>query len=357
MDSSKSRSASIKEELLISYIEGNASENEDHIIKEWLKNNPQNEEMLMHLAKIHFAYRHVQSITQRDTISAYNSVKKKISRKKYKNEFKRIAFSFICLISILSTLSTTYLIWGSHAENEVGPREQGFITVNSNTGMRSNFYLPDGSMVYLNSGGSITYPTIFDKHERRIRLKGEAYFNVKNDPESPFYVDLPEKDVSIKVLGTEFNLEAYEEEDEVRTTLLSGKVSILLSDKYSNATREQVLQPQQKAIFNTEKETWNVNYTDGYADIGWTQGKLIFKDTKMTEVLRELSHFYDVEFHVSDKVIETYRFTGIFDNRQLMQILDYLEISSFISYSIKYFTPQEETVKKRTIITLKRKQT
>lgn len=354
MNKSTSKNNIPKEKLLISYIEGKCSEEESQIVKEWQLKDKKNEATIIQLAKIYFANLNLQRINQRDTAAAYETVQKRIGKKQKKSRFKKSIFVAACLISILSTFSTTYLLFNNQVEGVITAPSIPLLTIESKVGMRSSFYLPDGSFVYLNSGGSITYPAAFDAHERRISLRGEAYFKIESNSEHPFFVDLPEKDVSIKVLGTEFNLEAYKEEAEIRTTLISGKVSILPSEKYKNASREYQLFPSQKALFNTQSETYIVNKTDGAEDIAWMEGKLIFRETPISEVLRKLSHFYDVDFNIQNKVIETYRFTGVFDNRQLVQILDYLKISSSIDYTVKQFTPREEIVKKRTVITLRK---
>lgn len=354
MDKSIFENNTPKEALLITYVEGQCSDLEKDFVEKWLKEDVRNEEVLTQLSKIYFAYQAQQNILKRDTISSYYHVKKKIDRKKRTYQLKESLFAAACLIAVISTLSTTYLLVNDSVEKSVVRADFDLITVESKVGMRSNFHLPDGSLVYLNSGGSISYPTTFEKHERRISLNGEAYFKIKSDAGHPFFVDLPKKNVAIKVLGTEFNLEAYGEESEIRATLLSGRINILLSDKYRTVAKEYELSPFQKAEFNTQSEIWKITNTDGVEEIAWMQGKLIFNNTPLPEVLRGLSHFYDVDFKIENRVISTYRFTGVFDNRQLIQVLDYLKISSSIDYTVKQFDPQEEAVKKRTVITLKK---
>jgi len=354
MDSSISKDINPSEALLISYIEGLCSDTEKIFIKAWLQQDLENEEILIQLAKMHFAYKTKERISKRKVLSSYNQVKTKINKKKRIHQLKKYIFATACITAILSTISTLHFIVNNTDKTTIIQTNNDVITIETNIGMRSNFYLPDGSLVYLNSGGSISYPVTFDKHERRISLRGEAYFKIKSDAAQPFYVDLPGKDASIKVLGTEFNLEAYEEEAEIRTTLLSGKVNILLSDKYKIADKEYELFPFQKARFDTLSEVWKITNTNGTEEIAWMQGKLIFNNTPLPDVLRELSHFYDVDFRVENKMVNSYRFTGVFDNRQLIQVLDYLKISSSIDYTVTQFIPQEEVVKKRTIITLKK---
>lgn len=356
MNNSTSNNITSKTELLAAYIEGKSSETENDIVDKWLREDKGNEEILMQLSKIYFANRTKQSISKRDILSSYHGVKKKIKKKERKYQLKKRLLTVACIISVLSTLSTSYLLVNKTTETTHIPEGYDLITVESKIGMRSNFHLPDGSQVYLNSGGCISYPSTFEQHERRISLQGEAYFKIKSDVEHPFFVDLPDKNVSIKVLGTEFNLEAYEKEDEIRTTLISGKVNILLSDKDLNIIEEYELRPLQKALLNTKTMKSSIINTDGSEETAWMQGKLIFKDTPLPEVLRELSHFYDVNFKIQDKIINTYRFTGVFDNRQLIQVLDYLKISSSIDYSVVQFTAEDKPIKKRTIVILKKTQ-
>ena len=219
--------------------------------------------------------------------------------------------------------------------------------------MRTSLDLPDGSIAYLNSGSTLSYPSSYDAEERRVTLVGEAYFSVKHDPAHPFIVSVSHDRLRVKVLGTEFNNRAYEKENVVQTTLVSGSVNIVVKED-KRKTNERNLYPSEKAVYDLTDKTLEVINVDVESEIAWKEGRLVFKETPLPEVLRCLANFYNVDFNVMDPVLDSYRFTGTFNNRQLSQILDYLRISSRIDYSIKRMEMDDSLSAQREQIVLRR---
>ena len=197
------------------------------------------------------------------------------------------------------------------------------------------------------------YPSSYDAEERRVTLVGEAYFSVKHDPAHPFIVSVSHDRLRVKVLGTEFNIRAYEKENVVQTTLVSGSVNIVVKED-KGKTNERNLYPSEKAVYDLTDKTLEVINVDVESEIAWKEGRLVFKETPLPEVLRCLANFYNVDFNVMDPVLDSYRFTGTFNNRQLSQILDYLRISSRIDYSIKRMEMDDSLSAQREQIVLRR---
>ena len=215
------------------------------------------------------------------------------------------------------------------------------ITVCANRGVRTSLDLP------------LSYPSSYDAEERRVTLVGEAYFSVKHDPAHPFIVSVSHDRLRVKVLGTEFNIRAYEKENVVQTTLVSGSVNIVVKED-KGKTNERNLYPSEKAVYDLTDKTLEVINVDVESEIAWKEGRLVFKETPLPEVLRCLANFYNVDFNVMDPVLDSYRFTGTFNNRQLSQILDYLRISSRIDYSIKRMEMDDSLSAQREQIVLRR---
>jgi len=146
--------------------------------------------------------------------------------------------------------------------------------------------LSDGSVVRLNAGSKLSFPTGFRGAERRVALEGEAFFEVAKNPEMPFIVTVNE--TSIRVLGTKFNVSSYKEDINVTATLLEG--SILFSDKNNH---QAILKPNQQASSQGGKITIsNVEAAD-YA--AWTKGDFLFNDMPVTAVMQKLGRWYDVD--------------------------------------------------------------
>lgn len=159
-------------------------------------------------------------------------------------------------------------------------------TLRTPKGGQYKLVLPDGSKVWLNAASSITFPTQFASRERKVTITGEAYFEIAADAARPFYVTAKETDV--KVLGTSFNINAYDDEPAIATTLLTGAVMVNVS------THSQRLQPGQQA--NTKRgELLLKKNIDIDAVVAWKEGYFNFEDMRLEAVMRQLERWYDIE--------------------------------------------------------------
>ncbi|MBV4358892.1 FecR family protein [Pinibacter aurantiacus] len=159
-------------------------------------------------------------------------------------------------------------------------------TLSTPKGGQYKLVLPDGSKVWLNAASSITFPTQFATQERRVSITGEAYFEIAADAARPFYVKAKETDV--KVLGTSFNINAYDDESEIATTLLIGAVMV------SVGSRSQRLQPGQQAQSKGEELLLQKNI-DTEAVVAWKEGYFNFQDMRLQAVMRQLERWYGIE--------------------------------------------------------------
>lgn len=334
-------------DVLLAYIRETATTEEHRLVEEWLKEDEANEKLLMQVAGIYYAQHTQERIQARDSLAAFDNVEKKIKRSNNRLLFIRLS---VVAASLFLGIIISSLYW--LGESGVGSPEKQFVTVCANPGMRTSFNLPDGTVAYLNSGSSLSYPVPYDKDKREVSLNGEAYFKVKHNPEQPFIVSVADDRLQVKVLGTEFNLQAFEDEDMIETTLVKGRVDVRLKNENGIFT-EQALYPSEKATFNLRARQLLIeNVNTSYAT-AWTEGKLMFKDCPLSKVLKNLSYFYNVKFKVEDPVIETYCFTGTFHNKQLFQVLEYLKISSKIDYTINPMTKDDDKGIEHTTVILK----
>jgi transmembrane sensor len=180
-----------------------------------------------------------------------------------------------------------------------------------------NLELSDGTKVWLNASSSITFPTSFSANERKVILTGEAYFEVAKDKKRPFRVSV--NDMQVNVLGTHFNINAYDDEAAVNTTLLEG--SVLLTEKGKKVLLKPGQQAQKQksgAIIVND----NVNLDEV---MGWKNGVFYFDNASLQTVLRQVSRWYDVDV-VFEKGVPARIFEGeIQRNLQLSQVLKILE--------------------------------
>lgn len=330
------------ESLLLRYITGEVTQEESLLVKEWSGKDTANEELLIQLARMYYAQRTQQRIKNRDTEAAFRIVNNKIKRKGRRLFLQRVGVAASLIIGILGI--------GSFFFQYLGLRESflpSMITVESNDNSRTRLVLPDGTEVCLNSGSSITYPSHYTDGERNVTLSGEAYFKVTHNEKKPFVVSALDKKYKVKVLGTEFNIQAYRDDNVIQTTLIAGSVQVDIQGRNTKT----VLLPSQKAIYSLQNNELEVVSANTDRETDWMYSRLVFKKTPMPEVLARLSRFYKVEFDVRNKIIDTYTFTGTFEDRPLYQVLDYMKISSQIDYNITYQKDEKGT---KSVVVLRR---
>lgn len=338
--------------VLLKYIRGEASDAEKTCVEAWLQEDEENEKTLEQVARIFYAVRTEQRIMSRNSVEAYNKVRKQIAGRNRRFWLGRTSLAAACFMGVLILSSVLSYLWIQDSQKSVVPQ---MITVVANSGMRTHCELPDGTIAYLNSGSSLAYPIPYDEKERKVLLIGEAYFKVTHNSSHPFVVSVQDDKMRVRVLGTEFNLQAYREDETVQTTLVTGSVNIELV-KQGNIFSEVNLKPSEKAVYAMSSGTLSISTVDTNYETAWKEGRLMFKDMPLPQVLKKLAYFYNVKFEVQDPVINSYCFTGTFENKQLSQILDYLKISSGIDYTIKCLTSDDSnSVQYETVILQKKK--
>ena len=158
-------------------------------------------------------------------------------------------------------------------------------TVSTPKGRQFHLVLPDGSRVWLNASSSITFPTAFGENNREVSITGETYFEIAQDRLRPFKVSAPR--VNVDVLGTSFNINAYEDEGAVRTTLLEGSVKV-------TGHSASILRPGQQAQATADRLAV-VNNPNLHKVMAWKNGLFNFEDAPFAEVMRQLARWYDID--------------------------------------------------------------
>ena len=200
----------------------------------------------------------------------------------------------------------------------------GFNTLTTPRGGQFRVVLPDGTAVWLNAATSLRYPTAFNREDRVVTLRGEAYFEVAKNSRQPFRVMIDDRAV-VEVLGTNFNIHAYSDESPISTTLLDGKVVMKTGD---DPDRRVVLNPLQQAVADNGKVELNrtVNIDQVMA---WKNGMFNFDGLDLQQVLKQIARWYDVEIVFEGK-IPTRKFGGELQRdlslQQVLRILEKMDV-------------------------------
>jgi transmembrane sensor len=211
-------------------------------------------------------------------------------------------------------------------------------------GSKSNILLPDGSSVWLNAGSRLTYDSMYGINLREVTLSGEAYFDVTKNPKKPFIIHTGK--INIRVLGTIFNVKSYPEDRTIETSLIKGSIEVSFP---SQPSKKIILKPNQKLIIDKKESNANVNANHGAPDMtplisiqhlnrigsdssitetGWMENRLYFDDMSFHDLLENMERKYAVSFKMSDAALDTFHFTGSFQNETISQALDALRLTA-----------------------------
>lgn len=265
-----------------------------------------------------------------DVVNAYRQAQVKIrnnERKKIHNQLMRCA-AFLTIPLLLTSFVFGYLYF-------VEPEEEvKYAEVTSTMGTVTRYELPDNTVVWLNSGTTLRYPTVFKKDNRSVELKGEAYFEVEVDHKRPFWVHTP-SGLSVYVYGTKFNIAAYEDDSYIETVLEKGRVNIVTPERETiiMTPGEQLLYDKQTSKFEKEK-------VDVYGKVAWKEGKMIFRNASLEEILKRLERHFNVDIEFNNHSGKTYNYRATFRQETLTQILDYLAKSANLKWKIQ--TPEQQ---------------
>ena len=199
--------------------------------------------------------------------------------------------------------------------------------------------LDDGSVIKLNSGSELSYPSSFaDLNTRKVTLKGEAFFEIAKDPLKPFVVQTDE--TFTQVYGTVFNISSYEDDDNIEVVLVEGSVGVgdKLRFKEKNLT---MLKPSQK--ITNSNNSFIVEDIDITPYVSWVEGVISFQNANMSQIIKKLERQFDVQIINENNTLEERQFTGAFDKENIESILKTIQTHTNFKY-----------IKKGKIITIKK---
>ena len=316
----------INEDILIRYIDGMLTEEEAVEVKNWRAASLENEKLLEQVyftAQVASRLKVMRTVNPDEALSRFKS---RIHKKE-----KRLALRQVLGViqRAAAVLFIPVFLLSAYLFIQQGQGNVRTLAVRTNPGVVSAFDLPDGSKVWLNANSELRYPSDFNADTRTVELTGQGYFEVTKNAHKPFIVKA-DKDYSVEVLGTSFNVSAYKDESMIETTLVEGSVKLNVVSGGKRMT--QMLKPNEKAEYQKGADKIKVFDVNTEYDTAWKNGEIIFRNHPMDKVLKTLERH--VVFEVKDNEILKSIITARFKDEQLPQVLEYLKLASGIQYAI-----------------------
>jgi transmembrane sensor len=322
--------------LISKNLEGVASEEENLRLHLWISVSETNRKYYLELKNIWEASSHYPFHDKIDPVEGLKRVKGRISIRQSDNRLwvymQRIAAILLIPVTIGTILfmrhrSEGYSVSGGPVYNEVYAA----------FGTRSALKLADSTLVWLNSGSSLRYPDRFTGKNREVDLKGEAYFEVKSDVSHPFIVRT--SNFMVKATGTKFNVLNYESNRISEVTLVSGKVSV---NELTNGDKSNLISklgPNQHLNYDKQNKTICLRDEDSYKYYAWKDGKLIFRNEPLSDVVKKIGQVFNVDIQLKGSELQEYRYRATFQDESLEEILRLLKLTSPVDYAEIKRTP------------------
>lgn len=238
-------------------------------------------------------------------------------------------YKYVAAASILLIISLSSLYYFGYLRTDNSIISQYYTSLNG----KSKVLLPDGSEVWLHSNTTLTYSYSNESNLREVALKGEAYFKVKHNADKPFLVNAG--DVVVKVHGTQFNVNAYNESKSVLVSLSEGSVEM------KTTIKNVFLKPGEEGTFNKANKQIAVNKSDVAFAQSWTKDQLQFENKNLREVCKYLSKWYSVEISIDSTIADNQAYSFTVQNESLEEIARLLSKVNGINYR---FTDKNELI-------------
>jgi len=318
----------IDSHTLLEFIKGEATKEEVRNILNWLNSNPENEQTLNQLKTI---WNHSQSLSDLKGIDTNNDWGKVKSRINFESEYsfsksKRTEINFPYILRIAASIAI-FIGLAFLINNYLEQSPQ--VMISSTTSEQKEFFLSDGSRVYLNEYSELSFPEKFKNGSREVQLNGEALFEVSGNKNRPFIINTSNNG-SIKVLGTIFNVEADKNSTAVIVHVLEGKVALYESANENNSI---ILASHEKGTLENQVVTKSTFEQQNF--LSWKTGALTFENTTLEVVVGDLSDYYERPLILQDNEIAKYKLTTTINNQPLEEVLEEITLVLDLKYLIE----------------------
>lgn len=307
--------------LLAKYFAEEVTMSEKQMVKDWLNENSEHEQIFEQVKKDLEKINMMKDIQSVDVDGAWDKLKGRITTE---SGTQQIRTGKTLYIPVLKWAAVILLLLGLSFGAFKVVTTPGWlytkkIQTASVTGSQEEVVLEDGTTVYLNAGSELIYPRRFRGEIRKVRLTGEAYFDVKRDTRHPFVIIA--ENAQVKVLGTAFNVIAHKSEKIIEVYVERGSVQLSQRDNIQNNV---VIEPGYIGMLNNNDQLKKIKNEDANY-MAWKTHRLVFKETQLSEVVKTLNRVYNVNISINGKDVADLKYNGTIENISLQSVLEALQ--------------------------------
>lgn len=342
----------ISDSELVKYIAGELEKSEKAKINNWLSSHENN---MKYFQKLKNIWNITGKLNDIDLINVQKAREKVVKEIHGFGRYRKVLLYWEKIAAVLFIpLLLSALFYNFYFDGPVKNKQDVYNEIHIAFGTTSQLVLADGTKVWLNSGSCLKYPLDFTNYMREVYLEGEAYFEIAKNKNKAFIVKTA--DLDIKATGTSFNVLAYPEENMVETTLITGKVSLVMELPNSNTQKLTDLKPGERASFDKNKKKIELGMVDTDKVTSWKDGQLIFRNDPLVQIAKNLGRWFNTDIELVDDELKSYRYTATFSNESLFQVMELLSMSAPIDYTYSPRIKNENNTftKRKVKISLKR---
>ena len=325
-------------ELVSKHLNNEINSHEKSEVKDWLNQSDKNQEELEHIKSMLKKTDTYYQAGKFDSSIAWKNVHKQISPTKVKSiQLKKRRKEVIAQFYKYAAIVVVALLLGSVGyfigfRNQVPAIYNEIIAADDQ--VLKEYVLPDGSLVALNSNSTLQFPKKFKGDIREVTIIGEAFFDVKPNPDKPFVINAG--DAQVKVLGTSFNVCAYPGTETIEVIVETGKVQVVhKNEEQININQEVFLTPGEKGTLFVENNLLEKSVNTDPNFLSWKTQDLIFNKVPLNEVVRCLEKTYHIEIDITEPELNDLLYEGHFDQKPVDFVLDVIRLTFNLELSVE----------------------
>ena len=320
------------EDLIIAYLSGNISAEDNQMLKAWLSKDPANRTILRRCREIWITTQAERQATNYDWKAGFEKfcLRKEQQQQQTRSQRNYRLAKLLRYAALLVFAVSVAAVICYRQGSQSWKGQLADVEMNVPMGSTLSLRLPDGTQVSLNGGSTLSYPQIFGLKDRKVNLTGEAYFAIVHHTDQP--IEILTSKMTVRDIGTKLNITNYPEDNQAKVVIDEGSVEL----KTGNDTQTSIIVAGQEAIIDKQSGRISI-VSKQYDGNAWSKGELIFHNTTVADIAKRLERTYNIDISIHHPATANKRFYGTFSTREqsYTDILQALKETGTLKYTIR----------------------